>query len=117
MRTLKFHWSTYELIKDINSDSKLKKAFFQAVSNSSWTNYGYLVAFEFSDSLNEEMARLNQSFGIGIIEQNSNPYYSKMLFPATYRDLDLKTIAKLCKTNSEFNKFIENPLQKFAHNP
>jgi uncharacterized protein len=102
-----FKMSSYELKKEINSDSELKKAFFQAVSNSSWANYGYLVAFEFSDSLNEEMARLNQSFGIGIIELNANPYQSKILFPATYRDLDFKTIDKLCKMNSEFNRFIE----------
>ena len=102
-----FKLSSYELKKEINSDSELKKAFFQAVSNSSWANYGYLVAFEFSDSLNEEMARLNQSFGIGIIELNANPYQSKVLFPATYRDLDFKTIDKLCKMNQEFEKFIE----------
>src|SRR5690606_26374015 len=81
-----FKLSSYELKREINSDSELKKAFFQAVSNSSWANYGYLVAFEFSDSLNEEMARLNQSFGIGIIELNANPYQSKVLFPAVYRD-------------------------------
>jgi uncharacterized protein len=102
-----FKMSSFELKKEINSDSELKKAYFQAVSNSSWANYGYLVAFEFSDSLNEEMARLNQSFGIGIIELNANPYQSKILFPATYRDLDFKTIDKLCKMNNEFNKFIE----------
>lgn len=102
-----FKMSSYELKKEINSDSELKKAFFQAVSNSSWANYGYLVAFEFSDSLNEEMGRLNQSFGIGIIELNANPYQSKILYPATYRDLDFKTIDKLCKMNNEFNRFIE----------
>ncbi|ASB50331.1 COG2958 family protein [Alkalitalea saponilacus] len=102
-----FKMSSYELKKEINSDSELKKAFFQAVSNSSWANYGYLVAFEFSDSLSDEMARLNQSFGIGIIELNANPYQSKILFPATYRELDFKTIDKLCKMNAEFNKFIE----------
>ncbi len=102
-----FKMSSYELKKEINSDSELKKAFFQAVSNSSWANYGYLVAFEFSDSLNDEMARLNQSFGIGIIELNANPYQSKVLFPAAYRELDFKTIDKLCKMNAEFNRFIE----------
>jgi hypothetical protein len=99
--------SSYELKREINSDSELKKAFFQAVSNSSWANYGYLVAFEFSDSLNEEMARLNQSFGIGIIELNANPYQSKILFPSVFRDLDFKTIDKLCKMNKEFERFIE----------
>jgi uncharacterized protein len=102
-----FKLSSYEIKKEINSDAELKKAFFQAVSNSSWANYGYLVAFEFSDSLTDEMERLNQSFGIGIIELNSNPYQSKVLFPPKYRDLDFKTIDKLCKNNKEFENFIE----------
>ena len=102
-----FKLSSYELKKEINSDTELKKAYFQAVSNSSWANYGYLVAFEFSDSLSDEMERLNQSFGIGIIELNANPYQSKILFPAIYKDLDFKTIDKLCKINKEFEQFIE----------
>jgi hypothetical protein len=95
------------LKREINSDSELKKAFFQAVSNSSWANYGYLVAFEIGDSLMEEMERLNQSFGIGVIELNANPYQSKILFTPKYKDLDFKTIDKLCKINKEFEKFIE----------
>jgi hypothetical protein len=102
-----FKMSSYELKKEINSDSELKKAFFQAVSNSSWANYGYLVAFEFSDNVYEEMGRLNQSFGIGIIQLNANPYQSKILFPAKYRELDFKTIDKLCQMNDKFNKFID----------
>lgn len=102
-----FKLSSYELKREINSDSELKKAFFQAVSNSSWANYGYLVAFEFSDSLMEEMERLNQSFGIGVIELKANPYQSKILFQPRYRDLDFKTIDKLCKINKDFEKFIE----------
>lgn len=99
--------SSYELKKEINSDSELKKAFFQAVSNSSWANYGYLVAFEFSDSLTDEIERLNQSFGIGVIKLNANPYQSRVLFPPKYRDLDFKTIDKLCKINKDFERFIE----------
>ena len=102
-----FKISSYELKKEINSDSELKKGFFQAVSNSSWANYGFLVAFEFSDSLTEEMERLNQSFGIGVIKLDANPYKSKVLFQAKYRDLDFKTIDKLCKINKEFEQFIE----------
>ncbi|WP_259017198.1 hypothetical protein [Emticicia fluvialis] len=102
-----FKLSSYEIKKEINTDSELKRAFFQAVSNSSWANYGYLVVFEYSDSLTEEMARLNESFGIGIIKLESNPYQSRVLFTARYHDLDFKTIDKLCKINSEFEKFIE----------
>jgi uncharacterized protein len=102
-----FKLSSYELKKEINNDSELKNAFFQAVSNSSWANYGYLVAFEFSDSLQEEMSRLSQSFGIGIIQLKANPYQSRILYPATFRTLDFKTIDKLCKMNKAFERFIE----------
>lgn len=102
-----FKISSFEIKKEINSDYELKRSFFQAVSNSSWANYGYLVAFEISDTLTEEMERLNQSFGIGIIELKANPYQSKILFPPKYRDLDFKTIDKLCKINRDFELFIE----------
>ena len=106
-----FKLSSYEIKKEINSDAELKKAFFQAVSNSSWANYGYLVAFEFSDSLHDEIERLNQSFGIGVIELNANPFLSRVLFQAQYRDLDFKTIDKLCKINREFESFIEQTVK------
>ena len=102
-----FKISSYEVKKEINTDYELKKTFFQAVSNSSWANYGYLVAFEISDSLYEEMERLSQSFGIGVIELKANPFESKILFPSKYKELDFKTIDKLCKINKDFDKYIE----------
>lgn len=102
-----FKITSYEIKKEINTDYELKKSFFQAVSNSSWANYGYLVAYEISNTLLEEMKRLNQSFGLGIIELKSNPYLSSILFPAKYKDLDFITIDKLCKINPAFEKFIE----------
>lgn len=102
-----FKLTSYELKKEINTDYDLKKCFFQAVSNSSWANYGYLVALEISESLYEEMKRLNESFGIGIIQLRPNPYESKILFTPQYRDLDFKTIDKLCKINSDFAQFVE----------
>ena len=102
-----FKISSYEIKKEINTDYELKKTFFQAVSNSSWANYGYLVAFEISDGLNEEIERLSQSFGIGVINLKANPFESKILFPSKYKELDFKTIDKLCKINKDFDKFIE----------
>lgn len=101
-----FDLISYELKREIKSDYELKKCFFQAVSNSSWANYGYLVAFEISRNLMDEMERLNQSFGIGIIELSGNPYESKMLFQPKFKELDFKTMDKLCEINPEFEKFI-----------
>lgn len=103
-----FKINSYELKREITSDNELKQAYFQAVSNSSWANYAYLVALDFSDDLLDEIERLNQSFGVGIIKLNANPYQSKILYPAKYRPLDFKTIDKLCKMNSEFEKFIDH---------
>lgn len=102
-----FKITSYEIKKEINTDYDLKKYFFQAVSNSSWANYGYLVAFEINSSLSDEMERLNQSFGIGIIELKANPFESKVLYSSRYKDLDFKTIDKLCNINTDFEKFIE----------
>lgn len=101
-----FNLNSYEIKREIKSDYELKKCFFQAVSNSSWANYGYLVAFDISKNLIEEMERLNQSFGIGIIELEATPYESKILFPSKYRELDFKTIDKLCVINKDFEKFV-----------
>lgn len=101
-----FKLTSYEIKREINTDYDLKQAFFQAVSNSSWANYGYLVAFEISDNLNEEVERLSQAFGIGIIELKSNPYESKIIYPAKLKELDFKTIDKLCNINSDFENFI-----------
>ncbi len=98
---------SYELKREINSDYDLKKCFFQAVSNSSWANYGYLVAFSIGENLLNELERLNQSFGVGFILLKTNVYESQILFPAKYRDLDFKTIEKLCNVNTDFSNFFE----------
>ena len=60
------------------------------------------------------MARLNQSFGIGIIELNANPYQSKVLYPCIFWDLNFKTIHKFCKINKEFEKFIEQTEKRLS---
>lgn len=98
---------SYELKKGISSDSDLKRCYFQAVSNSSWANYGFLVFLEFDLNLQEELERLNESFGIGAILIKPNPYESKILFPARRKNLDFKTINKLCNINEYFKLFFE----------
>lgn len=98
---------SYEIKKEINSDYELKKYYFQAVSNSTWANLGYLVAFEINDNLKEEMERLNKSFGIGVIKLNANPFESQILFQSSYKNLDYQTIDKLCHINEKYRQFIE----------
>ena len=98
------HIYSYELKRKIESDYQLKQCYFQALSNSSWANFGYLVAFEISEDLDEEMERLNNAFGIGIILMQAND--SKILYPAREKELDYNTIEKLNNLNPDFCSFI-----------
>ena len=98
------HIYSYELKRKIDSDYTLKQCYFQALSNSSWANFGYLVAFEINEDLDEEMERLNNAFGIGIILMQAND--SKILYPAKEKDLDYNTIEKLNNLNPDFCSFI-----------
>lgn len=99
------HIYSYELKRRIESDYQLKQYYFQALSNSSWANFGYLVAFEINEDLTEEMERLNNAFGIGIILMQAND--SKILFPAKEKQLDYNTIEKLNNLNPDFCEFIK----------
>lgn len=98
---------SYEIKKEIRNDYDLKKSYFQAVSNSSWANSGYLVAFDIDTKVYQEMERLNKAFGIGIIKLHSNPFESQIIFPSSYRELDYQTIDKLCHINEDYRKFID----------
>ncbi|MCM1139152.1 MAG: hypothetical protein NC453_11340 [Muribaculum sp.] len=98
---------SFELKKSINNDHELKQAFFQALSNSNWANFGYLVAFEINNELREEMERLNRSFGIGIIRLSPFDNATQILFQARKNDVDYYTVDKLCKINSDFRSFME----------
>lgn len=92
--------------------SNLKSSFFQAVSNSSWANEGYLVFLECNGErdLLDELKRLNQAFGIGVIQLNAESVASsQILFPAQRKEeLDLKTLDLLTEKNGDFKDFINH---------
>ncbi len=103
---------SFELKKNIDN-SNYRECFFQAVSNSSWANEGYLVTAsvdENDNQLQEELERLSLSFGIGVILLNINDMQSsKVLFQARQKDyLDWETMNKLSKANKHFAAFLKN---------
>lgn len=106
------HIYSYEMKRRIENDSQLKQYYFQALSNSSWANFGYLVAFEIADGLDEEMQRLNNAFGIGIILMQATE--ATILYPAREKSLDYVTIEKLSTINKQFCEFISK-LAKVLH--
>ncbi|GAA7752602.1 hypothetical protein HpCOL17_07070 [Helicobacter pylori] len=99
---------SFELKKEL-SFSNLKESYFQAVSNSSWANEGYLVVFEeIKDKVLGELRRLNQSFGIGVIKLESKISDSKILLPAKEREVDIPTLNMLVERSpKDFKPFME----------
>ncbi|WRE33381.1 hypothetical protein KVD69_00460 [Helicobacter pylori] len=102
---------SFELKKDL-SLSVLKESYFQAVSNSTWANEGYLVVKNIKDKDKEdvldELRRLNQSFGIGVIKLESEISNSKILLPAREREIDIPTLNMLVKQSpKDFKPFME----------
>lgn len=93
------------------SFSNLRQAYFQAVSNSSWANEGYLVSLYLDDdpTLRDEIRRLNNAFGIGVIKLNSdNVYESEILFPSRVKsEIDWDTVNRLATENSDFSDFLK----------
>ncbi len=101
---------SFEIKKELGFHN-LRESFFQAVSNSSWANEGYLVTanLDENDDLISELKRLSASFGIGIIKLNiENPDSSKVFLPSKRRDnLDWDTINKLASENPDFREFLK----------
>lgn len=90
----------------------LRQCYFQAVSNSSWANEGYLVCLSIDsdpDFLNE-LLRLTNSFGIGIIRLNPMAIAeSEILYQAKYRDvIDWDTLNRLVEDSPDFKDFISD---------
>ncbi|AVF42927.1 TPA: HrgA protein [Acinetobacter nosocomialis] len=101
-------WS-FEVKKELNS-SNIRSSFFQAVSNSSWANEGYLVATSISTSdVEDELRMLSALHGIGVILLTpENPTESEILLPARRRtEVDWQSINRIVNENADFKNFIE----------
>jgi hypothetical protein len=108
---------SFEIKKKIDRGN-YRECFFQAVSNSSWANEGYLVtcSVQQQDDLLSELERLSASFGIGIIVLDlADIDSSRVLFPARPKDyLDWETMNKLCEQNDDFATFIGDVQRDYA---
>lgn len=102
---------SFELKKELTV-ANFRECYFQAVSNSSWANEGYLVAADI-DTTDEEltnlMKRSNQSFGIGIIHLNiEEPAQSEILLSAQFKQkLDYTVMNELSDKNPNFKDFLK----------
>ena len=101
---------SFELKRSL-SFTNLREAFFQAVSNSSWANEGYLVAADVDtgDDFRDELGRLCAAFGIGVIQLDiADPDASQVLIPAHRKEfVDWETANKLAAMNPDFRGFLQ----------
>ncbi len=98
---------SFELKKEL-SFSNLKESYFQAVSNSTWANEGYLVVKNIKENVLDELRRLNQSFGIGVIKLESEISNSKILLPAKEKEIDIPTLNMLIEQSpKDFEPFMK----------
>ncbi len=102
-------WS-FEVKLELNV-SNIRKCFFQAVSNSSWANEGYLVTNRIKDETTaEELRMLSALHGIGVIVLDTiNPINSSIVLPANPKpDVDWKSVDRIVKENKDFVEYIES---------
>ena len=101
---------SFELKREL-SISNIRKSFFQAVSNSSWANEGYLAAanIDTDDDFRNELKRLSTAFGIGVIQLDiDDPDSSDIILPANSKDfIDWDTVNKLSGINPDFRDFLK----------
>jgi len=100
-------WS-FEVKLDLKR-SNVRQYYFQAVSNSSWSNFGYVVAETIDSDAMPELEMLHSLHGIGLIQINRDqPLESQVLVPARERvNVDWATCDRLAQENFDFRKFVD----------
>jgi hypothetical protein len=96
-------------VKRLLNRSNVREAWFQAVSNSSWANFGYLVAAEVvGDGTMKELELLAAAHGIGLVVLDvENPVESEIRIPARERaEIDWSIGNRLAQENADFLDFV-----------
>jgi len=105
-RTLMY---SFEVKKVVNT-SNVREVFFQTVSNSSWANFGYLVAAEISnEKALDELRVLSNQHGIGVmVLDREEPAESQILIQADKRsEIDWSAVNRLAVENRDAKKVLE----------
>ncbi|MGL2780203.1 HrgA protein [Helicobacter pylori] len=109
--TLPVKLVSFELKKEI-SVNNCRECYFQAISNSSWANEGYLVGRHIdthNPQLMDLLKRLHASFGIGVIDLRTNENKSAILLNAKYKEkIDYTVALELSDKNPKFSGFLKS---------
>lgn len=96
-------------VKLLLNRSNVREAYFQAVSNSSWANFPYLVAAEIqAGETISELRVLSGTHGVGVIRLDpNNPSESEIIIPARERtSIDWNSANRLAASSRDFVDFL-----------
>lgn len=109
--TLPVKLVSFELKREI-SVHNCRECYFQAISNSSWANEGYLVGRHIdthNPQLMDLLKRLHASFGIGVIDLRTDEDKSAILLNAKYKEkIDYTVASELSAKNEKFSGFLKS---------
>ncbi|EQL72797.1 COG2958 family protein [Helicobacter pylori] len=109
--TLPVKLVSFELKREI-SVHNCRECYFQAISNSSWANEGYLVGHHINthdSKLMDLLKRLHASFGIGVIDLRTDEDKSTILLNAKYKEkIDYTVALELSDKNEKFSGFLKS---------
>lgn len=97
-------------VKRSMTRANVREYFFQAVSNSTWANEGYLVCTSIAgDGTEDELRMLSALHGIGVIVLNTKDLSeSEILIPARAKtDIDWQTVNRLVVENGDMKEFVD----------
>lgn len=96
------------VVKKQLSKGNVRQCFFQAVSNSSWAHFGYLVSTGFNEDVESELQILSGLHGIGVIVLNTESLFdSQILIPAKERpNIDWQSANRIAMEHPDFNQYI-----------
>ena len=102
--------------------SNVRECFVQAATNSSWANFGYLVASEIDEDVMSECKLLANQFGIGLIRLDTEEPTEKstIVIQAQRKNLNWQTIDRIYRENKDFKvfiKYVNNSIKTNEVNP
>jgi len=100
-------WS-FEVKKQLNKGN-VRKSFFQAVSNSSWANFAYLVTTGVDTAVESELQMLCGLHGVGVLLLDTQSLFdSQILIPARERsNIDWLSVNRITEENRDFEAYID----------
>ncbi|MCL2517803.1 MAG: HTH domain-containing protein [Oscillospiraceae bacterium] len=105
---------SFEMKIELNFKN-IREFYFQALSNSSWANEGYLVTLKLEKDPDfiDEIRRLNNAFGIGVIQLDPiNIEQSEIVLTSKAKDiLDWDTINRLVEDSPDFDQFVQDIIE------